>query len=211
MGIETGRLELNAAGHAQGIPQSLEARFTGVTVDPPILPAALPAPLQGSVKLNWNAASGNLDINALQLSSGALGVLSVSAHLSGVSADLFSADEAARMSALLGLSLVDASGSLQDNGLVAALLADRADAQIKSAEDARIEAAALSRIALPVLLSSLPDADTITGRIAAFIKTPGSVSFSIKGRNGPLGIADFIAAEGPADVLRTLAISITDQ
>jgi hypothetical protein len=210
--IEIASVTLLAGDYVGTLPQQMTLKVDGFTT-PSIAtgPAAtlFAAPLSGRIQLSYDAKALAFAITDASVFSSKLGTLAISAAFTNVTPALFQGSEADIVSALIGAAMTSASIAIDDKGLSEAFLTVIGARQSKSPVEVRAEAAELVRLVVPAMLAGSPLTPESLNAVADFVQKPGFIKVSAKPKSGSLGAADFIAIEGPADILSKLDLIVS--
>jgi hypothetical protein len=214
-------MEVTADQPLNGIPTNLRVgvdsfRFVippGVTEDGLKELAALgykELDLSWLTAASWNAATNELQLRELSMRGANMGSTNLRATIGGVTKDVFSADNAMALVALLGATVKNADFRIENGGLVEKLLAQEAAKQKKSLDDLRKEFGMVAAVGIPAMLGNSGQAKAIGQAVARFVAKPGKLSFSAKTKDpAGLGVADLASIGEPGAILDKLELTAT--
>lgn len=157
---------------------------------------------------DYDPATKILQLNEYSMSGAGAGSLRLSGAFGNIEPALFIGDQAARATAALAGDVRLLNLQYVDAGLFAKSVAFYAASVGKAPANVRSEWAMLVGGVVPILTGGDPAGFRIAEAVSAFIREPGSFSLSLKGKAGPLRVADFESLSDPASFFRKVDLSV---
>lgn len=159
---------------------------------------------------SWNEPDNELLVREVSVRGGDMGAAILRGTLGSVSKDVFNADSALAVVALLGATVKTADLVVENGGLFEKLIAQEARKQKKSPDELRREFGMAAAVAVPVMLGNSGSAKAIGQAVARFVAKPGNLSISARTKDpAGLGIGDLAALAEPGAVLGKLDVTAT--
>jgi hypothetical protein len=208
-------VEVNTSDYVGTFPRKTNIQIKGASIafaQGPLLPedAFLMLPYDVALTLLYDDKAQQMAIAPLTITTPKLGTVSASVTLNKVGLPALQGSEAEMVSSWLGIGVAETSLSIEDKGISEAVFAVLGESKSKTAAEARSEGIEIVRAVLPNLLSDASNAGAIVESLAAFLKDGGKIKLEAKPKQGTLGAADFIALEGPADLLPKLNFVVSN-
>ena len=135
------------------------------------------------------------------------GALALSGGFAAIDPATFTADNAGRLAALMNGKVNEVNLRYVDAGLFNKALAFYAASQGKDVGAVRKEWAIMIVGMLPLLMGGDPAALKLSEALSAFVSEPKSLSISLRGKNGPVGMADLMKLADPMFLLSQVEIT----
>ena len=155
----------------------------------------------------YNPASRSFSLTDYSLTGVNAGSVALSGSFADIAGETFTANNESRLAALMKGKVADMSLRYVDAGLFEKALAFYAASQGKDATAVRKEWAMMIVGMLPLLMGGDPAALKLSEALSAFVSQPKSLTISLKGKQGPIGLADFAKLADPAFLLSKVDIT----
>jgi hypothetical protein len=207
--------EVLASDYAGTFPRKLNlqikgASYFGQPANESTESALLRLPYDIALTWLYDEKAKQMAVPNLSISTPSMGTALAQFTLTNVDLPALQGSETEMVSSWLGASIADASLTIEDRGVSEAIFTVLGASKAKTAAEARSEGIEITRALLPTLLSGAPNSGAIVETLAAFLKDGGKIKLEAKAKNGPLGAADFIAIEGPFDLLPKLDLVVSN-
>jgi hypothetical protein len=221
IGVREGSIE--AGPQRNGVPTSLKLAMANLTIDLTQLTTenglqtladlgykALDVSWQASAV--WREGARELAIDDFTLSGQDMGRLTLKAVASDVGPEVFSADNAEALVALLGASARAVDVTVQDNGLYGRLLAQQAKEKRRSADSLRAEYGAMATLGVPMALGGSAQARAVGEAVGRFLAKPGTLRVSLTPKGGQgLGVTELMSVSDPLTLLQRVDVKATTE
>lgn len=156
----------------------------------------------------WNEAASEIALKEVSIQGQDMGHLSLTGLLGNISKDLFSADEAAATTTLIGAKAKSADLVIEDEGLLDRYLAKTAKEQKTKPETLRQLYAGAAPFVLSSMIGNSDQAKALSKAIASFIAKPGKLTVHATPKNSSgFGFMDVMLASEPQKIIEKLNIS----
>jgi hypothetical protein len=166
--------------------------------------------LSGNLDSRWNEATSELVLGDVSVSGTDMGRAGVSAAFGNVSRDVFSGNGDEAQLALLAATVKSLQIGLDDKGLMERVIAREARKRNESRDKVRKEFSAAAAVLIPGMLGTSAGAKAIGKAVTSFISKPGRLTIAAKAKSPEgLGLADYIAAGSPQELLELMEVTAT--
>jgi hypothetical protein len=155
----------------------------------------------------FNPATKSFTLTDYSITGLNAGSLSLSGSFADVDATIFTSNNADRLAALMKGRISGVNLRYVDSGLFEKALAYYAASQGKNVSAVRKEWSMMIVGVLPMLMGGDPAALKLSEALGAFVNQPKSLAISLKGKNGPVGMADLMRFTDPMFLLRQVEIT----
>ncbi len=155
----------------------------------------------------YNPSAKTFTMTDYSFTSLNVGSLALSGAFADIDAATFNADMANRLTALMKGKIAAFNLRYVDAGLFDKALVYVAKSQGKDPAAVRKEWAMMIVGMLPMLMGGDPVALKLSEALSAFVTQPKSLAISLKGKNGPINMADFSRLMDPAFLLSQVEIT----
>lgn len=155
----------------------------------------------------YNPATKNFALTEYSISGVNAGLLALSGAFAQIESSAFTADTEGRLAALMQGKVNGVSLRYVDSGLFQKALAFYAASQGRDVSAVRKEWSMMIVGMLPILMGGDPAALKLSEALSTFVNQPKSLAISLKGKNGPLGLADLVQLADPARLLSLVEIT----
>lgn len=155
----------------------------------------------------YNPASRSFELTDYSVTGDKAGSVALSGSFSNIDGAAFTADNEGRLASLMKGKVAAVSLRYVDAGLFEKALAFYAASQGKNPTAVRKEWAMMIVGMLPMLMGGDPAALKISEALSAFVNQPKSLSISLKGRNGAIGMAELMKLADPVSLLSQVEIT----
>ncbi len=164
--------------------------------------------LSFTIAANWNEPANEIALKEVSVQGQNMGSVSLTGLLGNISKDLFSADEAAATTALIGAKAKAADLVIEDKGLLDRYLTKTAKEQKTKPEALRQIYAGAAPLVLSSMIGSSEQAKTLSQAISRFIAKPGKLTINATPKNSSgFGFMDVVLASEPQKIIEKLNIS----
>ena len=160
-----------------------------------------------TIGAKYQADSKTFALENFVVDGAEMGSLGVKADFTDVSPQLFGADSAGRMQALLDAGVASLEIKLVNGGMFEKALAYYAKQQGLSSDALRAQWSAMVGQTAPALLGGGPAGLALGTEAQKFVAEPKNLTISAKVKNGALKASDFMAIGDPAEFARKVDIS----
>jgi hypothetical protein len=155
----------------------------------------------------YNPATKSFQLTDYSISGLNAGSLALSGGFNDIAPSAFTGNNATRLAALMNGAISSVNLRYVDDGLFDKALAFYAATQGKEAVAVRKEWAMMIVNMLPMLMGANPAALKLSEALSAFVSQPKSLAISLKGKNGPVGMADLMKLANPMLLLSQVEIT----
>ncbi len=159
------------------------------------------------VGADYQPESKKFSLDELTIEGAQMGSVRLQANFGDIDPGLFSADNSARVTALLGCSISSLEIKVVNAGLFEKALALYATQQGASADALKQQLSAMTGQMAPMFLGGDPSALKVAAEAQKFIETPKSLTIAIRAKSGALKADDFMAISDPAAFVSKLDIA----
>ena len=154
----------------------------------------------------YNPATKGYDLTDFSMSGINVGVLSLKGLFGSIGPEAFTGTQMARLGALMASDISNLSLRYADNGLFEKALVFYAKMNGKDATAVRTEWAGMVTGLLPMVMGGDAGGLKLASALAEFIKSPKSLTISLKGKAGPVRIADLQQITDPGELIKKIEI-----
>ena len=155
----------------------------------------------------YNPTTKSFTLTDYSISGLNAGSLALSGGFADIDGSTFTADNAGRLAALMKGKIDGVNLRYVDAGLFDKALAFYATSQGKNVTAVRKEWSLMIVGMLPMLMGGNPAALKLSEALSEFVSQPKSLSISLKGKNGPVGMADLMKFADPMFLLSQVDIT----
>ncbi|MBX9758317.1 MAG: hypothetical protein K2Y29_06035 [Beijerinckiaceae bacterium] len=155
----------------------------------------------------YNPATKSFVLTDYSFSGLNAGTLALAGAFADIDASTFTADSAGRLAALMKGKINGVDLRYVDAGLFDKALAFYAASQGKDVSAVRKEWAMMIVGMLPMLMGGDPASLKLSEALSAFVSQPKSLAISLKGKSGPVGMADLMKLADPMYLLSQVEIT----
>jgi hypothetical protein len=166
--------------------------------------------VSGALATRWNEATNELVISEMAFSGDEMGSIALRGALGNVTQDVFSANQAASMAALMGGTVKNLHLLLEDDGLVQRILEMQASEMGSTADALRMQFGMMATAMLPAMLGNSEQARELGQAVGQFLSQPGELEISATARDGAgIAFGQFLTITQPAGLLEQIDLSAT--
>ncbi|HEY8565381.1 MAG TPA: hypothetical protein VIL65_07770 [Beijerinckiaceae bacterium] len=157
---------------------------------------------------SWNEPGSELVVREVSLAGTDMATVTLRGVLGSISKDVFNADSAVALVALVNATARNAELTVENKGLFERLVANEAKKQKRSPEELRREYGMGAAIAVPAVLGNSASAKAIGQAVARFVAKPGRLVVTARAKDAAgLGVTDLMMLGEPSAVLEKLDVT----
>ncbi|KQP68697.1 hypothetical protein [Methylobacterium sp. Leaf112] len=155
----------------------------------------------------WDAAAKELKLGEISISGKDMGTVRVNGMLGGIGPEVFDPDAGVSGFAMLSATAKALDLTIENTGLFERFIAAQSKVLSLKPEELKQEYVTASLYGVPAILGNSAGAKAIGAAMGQFVAKPGTLSLSVRPRNGTgIGMLEFSASPTPAAVLDRLTI-----
>lgn len=155
----------------------------------------------------WDEAAKELKLGEVSVSGKDMGTVRLNGMLGGIGPEVFDPDAGVSGFAMLSATAKALDLTIENTGLFERFIAAQAKVLSLKPEELKQEYVTASTLGVPAILGNSADAKAIGAAMGQFVTKPGTLSLSVRPKNGTgIGMLEFGAAPTPSAVLDRLNV-----